>query len=136
MIEANVDLHVELTETQKKIEDFLGLDRKTLFFEYATINGKVRLNLITVNPRHNQSFLYHSSDGYDKLDAMKNMYSYVTKSKEKENHYSIQWRANSESDLHTSYFRAKNVYDALDKLYYGRDIHTITVFHVTLNPIT
>ena len=136
MIEANVDLHVELTEAQKKIEDYLGLDRKTLFFEYTNMNGKVRLNLITVNPRHNQSFLYHYSEGYDKLDALNKMHTYVTKSKEKENHYSIQWRANSESDLHTSYFRAKNVYDALDKLYYGRDIQTITVFHVTLNPIT
>ncbi len=136
MIESNVDLHVELTEVQKKIEDHLGLDRNTLLFEYASLKGKIRLNLITVNPRHNQSFLYHHCEGYDKLDALKKMYTYVSKSKEKENHYSIQWRANSESDLHTSYFRARNVYDALDKLYYGRDIQTITVFHVTLNPIT
>lgn len=135
MIENSVDLHVELTEVQKKIEDYLGLDRETLVFEYASMNGKVRLNLITVNPRHNQSFLYNSSDGYDKLDALNKMFTYVTKSKEKENHYSIQWRADGESELHTSYFRAKNVYDALDKLYYGRDIHSITVFHVTLNPI-
>jgi hypothetical protein len=127
---------VGVTELQKKIEEYLGLNRNTLLFEYNQVNGKIQLNLITVNPRHNQSFLYHSLQGHDKLDALTKMYKYVTTLKEKENHYSIQWRANEENDLHTSYFRAINIYDALDKLYYGRDIHSITVFHVTLNPMT
>jgi hypothetical protein len=38
--------------------------------------------------------------------------------------------------LNTSYFRASNVVDALQKLYYGRDMNTITVFSVVLNPVS
>ncbi len=136
MIDSNVDIHVELASAQKKIEDYLGLDNATLIFDFSPSNGKVRLDLITVNPRHNQSFLFHTSEGYDKLDVLKNMYSYVSKNIEKENHYTIQWRAKGETELHTSYFRARNMYEALDKLYYGRDINTLSVFHITLNPIT
>ena len=48
--------------------------------------------------------------------------------------FTIQWIARGEKELNTSYFRAANVYSALDKLYYGRDINTITVFSVVLNP--
>jgi hypothetical protein len=136
MIDSNVDIHVELASAQKKIEDHLGLDNATLIFDFSPANGKVRLDLITVNPRHNQSFLFHTSEGYDKLDVLKKMFGYVTKNIEKENHYTIQWRAKGETELHTSYFRARNMYEALDKLYYGRDINTLSVFHVTLNPIT
>ena len=37
--------------------------------------------------------------------------------------------------LHTSYFSAKNILGALDKLYFDRDPNTITVFSVNLNPL-
>ena len=63
------------------------------------------------------------------------MLEYVESYKEKESPYTIQWIAKGDKELHTSYFRASNVYDALDKLYYGRDMNTITVFSVVLNPV-
>jgi uncharacterized membrane protein len=61
---------------------------------------------------------------------------YVQDYKEKENSYTIQWVAKGETELNTSYFRAGNIMDALQKLYYGRDMNTITVFSVVLNPIS
>ena len=64
------------------------------------------------------------------------MLDYVKNVKDKENHYTVQWMSREENELHTSYFRASSIYDALDKLYYGRDMNTITVFSVVLNPIT
>ena len=73
-IDSSIDIHVELANAQKKIEDYLGLDNATLIFDFSPTNGKVRLDLITVNPRHNQSFLFHTSEGYDKLDVLKNMF--------------------------------------------------------------
>lgn len=130
------DVHVEAARVQQQIKDYLGLPMSDLIFEYSAIDGKTKLDLITINPRHNQSFLFHSETGADKVDALKKMWEYVQNYKEKENSYTIQWVTKNDSELHTSYFRASNILDALEKLYYGRDRNTITVFSVVLNPIS
>ena len=129
------DVHVESAKTQKEIKNHLGLSSNSLIFEYSNFEGKVKLDLITINPRHNQSFLFRSEMGYDKLDALKKMLAYVKNYKEKENSYTIQWITKGDKELHTSYFSASNIYDALDKLYYGRDMNTINVFSNVLNPV-
>jgi hypothetical protein len=136
MTETTSEMHVEAARAQQDIKDYLGLRTSDLVFEYSTIDGMVKLDLITINPRHNQAFLYHSERGTDKLDALSKMKDYVKKHKEKENSYTIQWVAKGDRELHTSYFRAGNIVDALQKLYYGRDMNTITVFSVVLNPIS
>jgi carbamoylphosphate synthase large subunit len=136
MTETVSDVHVEAARIQQHIKDYLGLRTSDLIFEYGIMDGKTKLDLITINPRHNQSFLFHSESGADKIDALKKMLDYVQNFKEKENSYTIQWVAKTESELHTSYFRASNILDALEKLYYGRDRNTITVFSVVLNPVS
>jgi hypothetical protein len=130
------DVHVEAARIQQQIKDYLGLRTSDLIFEYGNADGRTKLDLITINPRHNQSFLFHSEQGADKVDALRKMLHYVQNYKEKENSYTIQWVAKGESELHTSYFRAANILDALEKLYYGRDRNTITVFSVVLNPVS
>lgn len=134
--EAMSDIHVEAARIQQEIKDYLGLRTSDLVFEFSAIEGKVKLDLITVNPRHSQAFLFHSETGAEKVDALKKMLAYVQKYKEKENSYTIQWVAKGDTELHTSYFRAGNILDALQKLYYGRDMNTITVFSVVLNPVS
>lgn len=136
MMETASDAHVEAARIQQQIKDYLGLRTSDLIFEYSVADGKVKLDLITINPRHSQSFLFHSEQGADKVDALRKMMVYVESYKEKENSYTMQWVANSEHELHTSYFRAGNILEALEKLYYGRDRNTITVFSVVLNPIS
>ncbi len=135
-MEQTTDIHIELARIQKEIESHLGLSSGSLVFNFSTLDGKVKLDLITINPRHNQSFLFHSVTGYEKVDVLKQMLDYVKNYREKESPYTIQWTIKGDKELHTSYFRARNVYEALDKLYYGRDMNTITVFSVVLNPIT
>lgn len=130
------DIHVELAKIQKEIQSHLGLDSNAMVFNYSMLDGKVKLDLVTVNPRHNQSFLFHSVLSYEKVDALKEMLSYVKDYRDKESSYTIQWTVKGEDELHTSYFRARTILEALDKLYYGRDMTTITVFSVVLNPIT
>jgi hypothetical protein len=130
------DAHVEAARIQQQIKDYLGLRTSDLIFEYSLFEGKAKLDLITINPRHEQSFLFHSETGADKVDALRKMWDYVQSYKEKENSYTIQWVANGNQELHTSYFRAGNILEALEKLYYGRDRNTITVFSVVLNPIS
>jgi len=136
VIETTTDVHVEAARIQQQIKDYLGLRTSDLIFEYGFMDGKTKLDLITINPRHNQSFLFHSETGSDKVDALRKMLHYVQNFKEKENSYTIQWVAKGDRELHTSYFRASNILDALEKLYYGRDRNTITVFSVVLNPVS
>ena len=129
------DQHVESARIQEQIESHLGLGGAQLLFEYRTVDSQVQLDLITVNPRHRQSFLFHTETGYSKLEALQKMLHYVQHVREKESSYTIQWQAREDRELQTSYFRAHHIYEALDKLYYGRDFNTITVFSVVLNPI-
>lgn len=136
MTETLSEMHVEAARIQQEIKDYLGLRSSDLVFEYSNLEGKVKLDLITINPRHNQAFLFHSETGSDKVDALKKMLAYVQQYKEKENSYTIQWVVKGGKELHTSYFKAANIMDALQKLYYGRDMNTITVFSVVLNPIS
>jgi hypothetical protein len=136
MTETLNEMHVEAARIQQEIKDYLGLRTSDLVFEYTTIDGKVKLDLITINPRHNQAFLFHSETGAEKVHSLTKMLAYVQSYKEKENSYTIQWVAKGDTELHTSYFKAGNILDALQKLYYGRDMNTITVFSVVLNPIS
>lgn len=129
-------MHVEAARIQQEIKDYLGLRTSDLVFEYSVQEGKVKLDLITINPRHNQAFLFHNESGADKVDSLRKMLAYVQNYKEKENSYTIQWVAKGDTELHTSYFKASNILNALQKLYYGRDMNTITVFSVVLNPIS
>lgn len=136
MIETGSEMHVEAARIQQEVKNYLGLRTSDMVFEYSNHDGKIKLDLITINPRHNQAFLFHSETGTDKLDALRKMLDYVQNFKEKENSYTIQWVAKNDKELHTSYFKASNIVDALQKLYYGRDMNTITVFSVVLNPIS
>lgn len=129
------DFHVEVARIQKAIETHLGMGGNVIY-DFANEDNKVKLNLITVNPRHNQSFLLHTLLGVDKLDALQKMLEYVQGSYDKESSYTLQWRVNGDEELHTSYFRARDMYEALDKLYYNRDLNNITVYSLVLNPIT
>ncbi len=132
----STDERVEVARLQKEIKDMLGLNTENLVFEYSTHNNTIKLDLVTVNPRHNQSFLFHTSEGIDKIDALKKMREYVNRKYKEENSYTIQWITVGSDELHTSYFRAKDMYAALDKLYYGRDMNTISVYIIKLNPIS
>ena len=131
------DKNLETAKLQKEISDHIGVGMDGLMFNYMEEPGRgAKLYLITLNPRHNQSFLFHSTQGSDKLDALREMRKYVSTYKERTSSYTVQWSARGENELNTSYFRAKNVLEALDKLFYDRDPNSITVFSVILNPIS
>jgi hypothetical protein len=130
------DIHIESLRLQKEIESYIGLTSNSISFDYHEEDNRIKLNLITVNPIHRQSFLFHTTTGYDKIDALSKMLDYVKNYKERESSYTIQWCLKDDKNLHTSYFRAKNIYNALDKLYFSRDPNSIIVFSVVMNPIS
>ncbi|MDR9375270.1 MAG: hypothetical protein RI842_08670 [Schleiferiaceae bacterium] len=130
--------NLEIAKIQREIENYLSLGSTQMIFDYHEKAGGqgTRLDVITVNPRHNQSFLFHSTEGYDKIDALNQMLEYVKEHRDKKNSYTIQWSLKGENELHTSYFRAKDIPEAIDKLHYGRDPNGITIFSVVLNPVS
>lgn len=128
--------NLEISKIQKEIEKYLSLGSTSIIFDYQQSANGVRLDVITVNPRHNQSFLFHSVEGYSKIDTLQSMLQYVQEYREKKNSYTIQWSVKGENELHTSYFRAKDISEAIDKLHYGRDPNGITIFSVVLNPLS
>ena len=124
----------ESARLQREIEQHLGLDSAQARFEFRQLEGQLRLDLVTVNPRHQQSFLFRYETGRDEVECLQRMLAYARSFRETESSFTLQWRARGEKELQTSYFRAHNAYEALDKLYFGRDLNTITVFSVVLNP--
>jgi len=131
-----LDKNIEIANLQGEIGKYIGLGQNSLIFNFEEGARSVLLRLITANPRHNQSFLFHTVEGSSKIEALKEMLEYVENYKEAESSYTIQWSLKGENSLHTSYFRAKNILGALDKLYFERDPNSIKVFSVMLNPIS
>ena len=121
---------------QNEIRRYLGLDEQDVVFDFRKEEGVIALDLITINPRHQQSFLFHAVRGTDKVDALRKMMTYVTNYREERNSYTIQWMAVGEQTLNTSYFHAHNMYEVLDKLYYGRDLNSIKVYSIIMNPVS
>ncbi len=132
----SADKHnLEIAKIQKEIESYLSLESTQMIFDYQEGTSGIRLDVITVNPRHNQSFLFHTVTSFNKIDALKQMLEYVKEHRDKKNSYTLQWSVKGQNELHTSYFRAKDITEAIDKLHYGRDPNGITIFSVVLNPI-
>ena len=131
-----IDKNIEIANLQHEIGSYIGLGQNSLVFHFDEGAQHTVLRLITANPRHNQSFLFHATEGDSKVEALRLMLEYVKRYKEQESSYTIQWSARGDNALQTSYFRARNIMEALDKLFYDRDPNSITVFSVMLNPIS
>ena len=54
------DQNVETARYQKDIASRLGIDSDNLIFNYKQKNETVRLDLVTVNPKHEQSFFFNT----------------------------------------------------------------------------
>ncbi|WNJ19405.1 hypothetical protein [Pontibacter sp. G13] len=129
------DVHIEVARLQNEISRKLNLSLDQLIFNHQEIDGQHSLELITINPKHNQSFLFHTITADSKVNALSLMADYVTKKSQVKQSYTVQWSQKGEGDLHTSYFRAMDMHEVLEKFYHGRTKDDYTIFSVTLNPI-
>ncbi len=123
-------------EIEKKIAQILELPVSQLIFNYKQNESIVCLDLITINPNHKQSFLFHSVKAIDKNEALEKMLDYILKYHQTEDSYTIQWLKIGDKTLNTSYFRSKNIYGVLDKFYYERDLNSYKIYSISLNPIS
>ena len=60
----------ESARLQREIEQHLGLDSAQARFEFRQLEGQLRLDLVTVNPRHQQSFLFRYETGRDEVECL------------------------------------------------------------------
>ena len=128
---------IEIKGLEEKISSHIGAASSVeLKFQYIELEKEVKLDLVTVNPSHNQSFLFHSVIGYSIVDALHKMLEYIKNYKDKESSYTIQWSLKESAELNTSYFRAANLLSAIEKFYFERDVNSTVVFSVVLNPIS
>ncbi|MBL7790654.1 MAG: hypothetical protein JNL75_12565 [Chitinophagales bacterium] len=125
-----------LEQIEAKVGEILGLNSDHLVFSYKNINEVTQLDIITFNSRHSQSFLFHTVKALDKIEAASKALEYIQKHYQKEDSYTLQWIKIGEQNLHTSYFRAKNLYEVLDKFYYERDVNSYRIYNVSLNPMS
>ena len=105
-----------------------------LQFEFWKQEGQTRLDLITVNSRHQRRFLFRYETGRDKIECLEKILTYIRSYRDIESSYTLQWSTRGDRELQTSYFRAHNVCETLDKFYFDRDLNTTTVVSVVLNP--
>lgn len=127
----------EEEKLKSEIQSYLGgLETYSIKFEFVPNENKFQLNVSTVNPRHHQSFLFHAVIGYDHVDALKRMLDYVKQYKVSESSFTIQWSEKDSKELITSYFRARNLPEAVDKFLFGRDVNSLIIFSVVLNPLS
>ena len=131
-----LDKQVGIEEIQEKIREKLGIKINNISFEFHQMPNYVDLDLMTTSPIHKQSFLLHSSEGRDKIEALELMLKYVNNQLYIEDSYTIQWKLVGSDKIHQSYFRAKNIMDALDKFYFGRSVNSVITYSVQLNPIS
>jgi hypothetical protein len=131
-----LDKDVRINEIQQKIRDVLGINKNNISFEFHQMPEYVDLDLMTTSPIHKQSFLFHSSEGRDKIEALELMLKYVNNQLFIEDSYTIQWKLLGSNKIHQSYFRAKNIMDSLDKFYYGRSLSSVIVYSIQLNPLS
>ena len=136
MTESANNMNVEVVRLQNEIAERLSLKPENLIWQFSESGEVTKLDLITVNTLHRQSFLFHGTQGFSKLDALYNMLKYAKSYKEIDQPYTIQWSLRGDGELHTSYFRAGNIVEALKKFSYGRDINGTVIFSITLNPIS
>jgi hypothetical protein len=121
---------------QEKIASHLGIDATKLVFNFKKVEGITQLDLVTTNPLHNQSFLFHSTRAIDQEEAVSKMLEYVQSNFHKEDSYTIQWVKLGENQLHTSYFRAVNIIEVLNKFFYDRDVNSYRIYSISLNPLS
>jgi len=117
-----------------EIREYFGTHQVEFIEE--KLEGVVEIALVTTSSHHGQKFLFHKSRGAYRQQALESLLDYIREHKAKECVFTIQWRALKDNELHTSYFSAPNIQAALDKFFFGRDLHSITVFSVSLNPLS
>jgi len=127
---------LSVTECQQKIQKWLGIPDECIQFQEENFGPTASVKIITTNSKHHQSFLFHEFEGIDLLEAYQKAIHYLENYYPTSNTYTLQWVKIGENELQTSYFRARNMQEVLDKFSFHRDLNQYNIYSITLNPIS
>ena len=119
---------------ENEIRGYFGNDQVDFIEE--KLEGIIEIALVTTSAHHGKKFLFHKTRGAYRQQAIESLLDYIREHKAKECVYKVQLRAMNETELQTLYFSAPNIQAALDKFFFGRELHSNTVFSVSLNPVS
>ena len=131
-------------EAEHAIQELIKNDNNcSAHFEYEILNfRRLKLNLITYNPKHNTHFLLFSiiENTEDKLELIKQMYEHVytlrTTLAEKDSpyvSYTIEWYCDKTQKRIKSSFYGETIEQVLIKFNYNHD-KPLTIYSMQLNP--
>lgn len=132
-----------LKELELEAEIRNELSDVTVYFDFVwrDSSGMPSLSVITISRVHGQRFLFHktyssTTNENSKVYCLEAMLRYI-KSDYKKNllHYTIEWAPKSDTRvIQTSWFHGSSLLEIMDKFYYLKNPHEISVFDIRLNP--
>ena len=141
-IQQPIEVLLKEIELENQIRQLL--DETQIYFDYNLVNfneqGEVpmlRLDLITINREHNHKFLFHSVTGSSKVALLKEMLRYIDEYNRQQETYQIEWTHLKDLDkLQDSWFRGNDIFDVLNKFYYGKEKSQFKIFKIKLMPMS
>lgn len=91
---------------------------------------------MTFNPKTNESFLMFKATGVSEIKALENILDYVKNHRVTYYSHTILWSNKRDNMMNTSYFYAKDAFEALSKFYHGKNREDYNVFEVKMNPLS
>ncbi|GIV38704.1 MAG: hypothetical protein KatS3mg033_0504 [Thermonema sp.] len=118
------------------------LEDARIYFDYSLVqnpedtkNPLIKLDLITINPQHNQKFLFHSVRGRSKTELLEQMMDYIQNYKKNLESYEIEWMdARLPEKVQVSWFRGSDIFDVLNKFYYDKEKSRFRILKIKLMP--
>jgi len=146
----------EITQIAKIQHEIQTLLKKENDVTCHFINENDKIHLLTYNPIHGETFLLHTETIHDEtvhmghtvwwpvLGAYRHLLHFVKKlvgviktpdnfSRETIYTYTVIW-VNKEGVSTKSYFSGSNLYEVLNKFYYGKNTLSYNILEIKLNP--
>lgn len=128
---------LELEENIRRL-----LEDARIYFDYSLVQPVgdsrqplIKLDLITINPQHNQKFLFHSLQGQSKIELLEQMINYIQHYKKQLESYEIEWIDAQQPDkVQVSWFRGNDIFDVLNKFYYDKEKSRFRILKIKLMP--
>ncbi len=141
-IQQPIEVLLKEIEFENQIRQLLN--ETQIYFDYNVVNinesdqlPMFRLDLITINREHNHKFLFHSVTGASKVLLLKEMLRYIEEYNRQQETYQIEWTHLKDlSKMQDSWFRGNDIFDVLNKFYYGKEKSQFKIFKIKLMPVS
>jgi hypothetical protein len=120
---------------EHEIAAFIAKDNgATVHFRYD-LNNNNNVKAHTINNVNKEMFLLKEAEGDDVFESLNKILEYV-KSLDGMSSFTVNWnKANSLSNIQTSYFYCHDVADVVDKFFSDKNTADYIVYEIKLNPV-